>query len=227
VFGPDEGQGYAQMRNGKEIRHPVTGAVRRYEGSATLHQWIKEADTYKGDEKTCVDKLVAENPSIIDLEMGLPKIARRMDCIALECDVNAVRIVFWEAKMIDDSRLRSRTDPEVIDQLRKYQEFLKDEGRARRIQIAYQTTCQLLNEIHRMALRFTDQPALDPLVMAAADRTTVLKVDPVPRLVIFGGTPYQKKGKWELHQARLESEKIPCLVFCDQPYRLRRAEVPA
>ena len=27
-----------------------------------------------------------------------------------------IRIVFWEAKMIDDSRLRSRTDPKVVKQ---------------------------------------------------------------------------------------------------------------
>jgi hypothetical protein len=205
---------YAEMRNGTDIRHPETGAVLRYEGSVTLRKWIDRAGTYEGDEKTCVDELVAENPTVIDLEMGLPKIALRMDCVALEPEGDTTRVVFWEAKMIDEPRLRSRSRAGVITQLKRYKDFLADDCRALSVEIGYQNACTLLNDIHGMAAQFPDQHALDPLVIAVARGTSVLKVDPMPRLVIFGGKEYQKKGNWDLHRNRLEAEKIPCLGAC-------------
>jgi hypothetical protein len=222
AFGPNEGQLYAKMHNGTDIRHPITGIVLRYRGSATLHEWIKRAGTYKGDEKACVDKLVADNSSIIDLEMGLPEVARRMDCVALECEGDAIRIVFWEAKMIDDDRLRSRSKAEVIVQLKRYKDFLEDDIRAQSVETGYQNACRLFTDIHGMAAQFPNQPALDPLVIAAAEEPLVLKVDPIPRLVIFGGN--QKKGNWDFHRNSLKVEKIPCLVFRNPPFRLRRPE---
>ena len=221
------GQGYAQMRNGTDIRHPRTGQTLSYEGFSTLHKWIEWADKYKGDEKTCVDELIAANPSIIDVEMGLPasgerRTAQRMDCVALESGGAGIRIVFWEAKMIDDARLRSESMPEVIGQLNIYRDYLAVDEHARIVEHAYRTVCQRLNDLHGMANQLSDQTEMDPLVIAALKETSVLKVDPTPRLVIFGSE--QKKGNWEYHQKRLELERIPCLVLKNEPYRLRWPE---
>uniref|UniRef100_Q02AY0 Uncharacterized protein n=1 Tax=Solibacter usitatus (strain Ellin6076) TaxID=234267 RepID=Q02AY0_SOLUE len=75
AFGPSETiQDYARL-SGATIQHPKTGEQRGYEGRATLHEWIAQTDKHSGEEKGCVDELVAVNPSIIDLEMGLPRAA--------------------------------------------------------------------------------------------------------------------------------------------------------
>jgi hypothetical protein len=212
AFGEETtGQVYAQMRNGTDIRDPKTGQTLIYEGSSTLHKWIERADKHKGPEKTCVDELIACNSSIIDVEMGLPasgdrKTAQRMDCVALEREGDGIRIVFWEAKMIDDARLRSETMPEVMFQLKTYRAYLAVNDHARCVENAYQTLCHLLIDMHQMAAQFPDRPALDPLVIAASKEASGLKVDPMPRLVIFGGEQYRKKGNWEFHRQRLQAE---------------------
>jgi hypothetical protein len=145
-----------------------------------------------------------------------------MDCVALETEGDVIRIVFWEAKMIDDPRLRSRSKAEVITQLEIYKTFLEDERRAGSVETGYQNTCKLLNDIHGMAAQFPGRCALDPLVMAAANGVSVLKVDPTPRLVIFGGK--RKKGNWDFHRNVLNVQKIPCLILGNEPFGLRRPE---
>jgi len=218
------------MRNGTDIRNPKTDQTLVYEGFSTLHTWIERADKHKGPEKTCVDDLIASNSTIVDVEMGLPasrdrKTAQRMDCVALEREGDGMRIVFWEAKMIDDARLRSESSPEVMSQLKTYRDYLAVDDQARNVENAYQTVCQLLIEMHQMAAQFANRPALDPLVIAASKEGSGRKVDPTPRLVIFGGEQYQKKGNWEFHRQRLQAEDIPRLVLTNKPYRLSRPEV--
>jgi hypothetical protein len=230
AFGEEEiGQCYAQMHGGKDIRDARTGQTGRYEGPKTLHEWISRAEGHGGKEKTCVDELIATNPSIIDVEVGLPasdgrKTAKRMDCVALERDGDEIRIVFWEATRIDDARLRSESTPEVRGQLQTYREYLKTEDHARSVVNAYRTVCQLLRDIHGMADQFPGRPALDPLVIDASKETSLLKVDPTPRLVIFGDEQFQKEGNWGVHLRKLEVEGIPCLVVRNRPYLLQRAE---
>ena len=78
------------MRGLREIiRHPNSEKRLSYNGESTLQEWIIQADEYAGIEKQFVDKLVADNPAIIDLEIGLRatgegKISPRMDCAELE-----------------------------------------------------------------------------------------------------------------------------------------------
>ncbi len=158
AFGPEGEQLYERCATGRDIRHPKTGVLLRYEGSATLRKWMQHAGTYEGAEKTLVDRVVAENSTIIDLEMGLPEIARRMDCVALEREGDAILIVFWEAKIIDDKRLRSRSKAEVITQLKRYKDFLDDDERARSVVTGYQNACKIFNDIHEMAAQFPNQP---------------------------------------------------------------------
>jgi hypothetical protein len=197
-----------------------------------LHEWIERAAQHVGEEKRCVDELVASNPSIIDLEMGLPaagerKTAQRMDCVALERGPDAIHIVFWEAKMIDDGRLRSRSIPEVVNQVQIYRDYLTDPDQALNVEVAYRNVCRLLSELRAMAASVGRELSLDPLIFEAAQKETQLKVDPEPRLVIFGGK-YLKKGNWPFHRGRLWTEfRIPYLILEEEPYTLRRPEMEA
>jgi hypothetical protein len=226
AFGPAENaQAYARLK-GTEIWRGNAITAMNYNGATTLGEWISRAQKHIGSEKRCVDDLLAQNPSIIDLEMGLPadgerKTAQRIDFVALEQCSCGLQIVFWEAKLADDSRLRSRSQPEVLNQLRIYKSYLEDIVHAEGVKIAYRTVCQVLFELHAMV---PGLPPLSPLVTEAAKPESHLEVDPLPRLVIFGGKEYQKKANWDFHLSRLRTWEIPCLVLESGPYRLSRPQ---
>jgi hypothetical protein len=228
VFDADEEtQAYARLQ-GTIIQHPKSKAQLNYKGQSTLHEWIERAAKHTGIEKQCVDDLVENNPAIIDLEMGLPafgerKTAQRMDCVALEKDADVLRIVFWEAKMIDDPRLVSRSDPKVIKQVKIYREYLSDSGRARSVEIAYGRVCGLLQEIGAMAAAIGVELKLDQLILEAAREGANLEVDLEPRLVILGDKGHRKKGDFLIHRDKLwKSFGIPNIVFEEGPYALRQ-----
>jgi hypothetical protein len=138
----------------------------------------------------------------IDLEMGLPawehgKTPARIDCVTLEPDAGggpSARIVFWEAKLIGDGRLRSRSRPEVADQFHAYRRYLQDDSHRAQVGDAYAEVCRLLCELHRMASRLGRIDPLDPAVLAAADTSYGLSIDPTPRLLIFGGEGHRVTG---------------------------------
>jgi hypothetical protein len=105
-----------------------------YNGAARLRGWISNADTHAGKEKCFVDLVIARNPNVIDLEMALPayseipkgRRAPRMDLVGIEPAGDHWRVVFWEAKLVDDGRARCRGEdsPKLIVQLRDYTDWL-------------------------------------------------------------------------------------------------------
>ncbi len=208
--------------------------VRKYDGRSSLHAWIKEAGGKTGKEKTLVDDLVGDNATVIDLEMGLPAFgeiesAYRIDCVALEEAGDVIRLIFWEAKLADDSRLRSKLTPGLLDQIKTYRRYLADPARARVVEAGYRTVCNLLLNFQAMAVTLGNVVELDPLIARAAIQRQPLKVEPGPRLVIFSGV-HQTKGKWEDHRARLWEEfGIPYLELASRAPRhvLRRPEMVA
>lgn len=178
----------------------------QYEGTATLRAWSLNAEEYAGSEKEGIEAIIDRNDSIIDLEMGIPawpeqnedsrrtgnsrKFAPRMDIVALELCEGRPTVVFWEAKCLRDSRLRSASgSPEVLAQLKLYESFLKREAYRRSVALAYQENCKLLLELHLMAsqLADTELPMLSDLVLQVANSPTPPDVDMLPRLVIFPG----------------------------------------
>jgi len=83
--------------------------VAPYEGISTLLQWIAVAEKqHAGVEKSIVDELVEKNDHVIDLENGAPAWSlpsgRSDDLVAIEDR----KVVFWEVKTVDDSRIRCR-----------------------------------------------------------------------------------------------------------------------
>uniref|UniRef100_Q02AY1 Uncharacterized protein n=1 Tax=Solibacter usitatus (strain Ellin6076) TaxID=234267 RepID=Q02AY1_SOLUE len=127
--------------------------------------------------------------------------------------------------MIDDDRLRSRSKPEVVDQVQLYRDYLANPDQALSVEAAYRNVCRLLSELRAMAATLSKELKLDPLILEAAEEGTQLKVDLEPRLVIFGGK-FLKKGEWPSHKGRLWTEfRIPHLVFEEEVYTLRRPEM--
>jgi hypothetical protein len=220
---------YARLR-GDRVYHNETARCADYEGIQTLYRWIEEADEHKGNEKIFVDDVVEENPSIIDLEMGLPawtvvRAAPRMDMVALEAYAEmAVKIVFWEAKLIDNDELVSgpQTDPKVVGQLEKYVAFLADEERRSHVMNAYRATCRVLIELHKTAsvlhreVGDTGLPDLDNLVKIAARPDSDIRIDREPRLAIFDNG--HSTRNWPFHLKRLREEyRIRVVVYAKPP----------
>jgi hypothetical protein len=200
--------------------------VRRYGGVEMLKKWIARAQTYTGAEKSFVDQLVAANGDIIDLEMGLPASdgvdsAPRMDIVSLErAQDQQLNIVFWEAKLVTDSRLRtsgpviSGTSPEVLQQLQNYVAFFERKGNGNRAQVAqaYRRTAQLLVVFHRQAVSLGNPHSLSNAIMTAARPEVTLHVDAMPRLVV--GPPQGKdwsREAWQKHAQRLREAGVTLL----------------
>lgn len=219
-------QAYARLIDG-EVVHAKSGQTVRYSGASTLWEWMARAARYETPEKAEVERVVADNGGVIDLEMGLPahgeqRTALRMDLIALEPGANWPRIVFWEAKRVTDARLRASgsKDPEVMTQVTAYRNYLADEVHRQAVIEAYAQTCGLLREFAEWAAVGGRPLALDPLVQKAAKSPEKLDLDITPRLVIFGTEEQLAAPVWKEHQGKLSKLSVPILSIKTDAYRL-------
>lgn len=173
---------------------------------------IAASEAWTGREKYMVDRIVAETQSVLDLEIALPRAmgeedgAPRMDLAALEEDRShkQIRLVFWEAKLIDDDRLRA-SDPEKAEvnaQLGTYERYMGSDlpGKnfaneyRRNVTDEYRRCCQLIVELGRMAGRDAVLSALIQRVAAGED----FSVDPSPRLVLLEGESQRRLERCEV-----------------------------
>ena len=196
------GQRYVRL-GGEEGRDSDGGPV-TWSGPEMLKKWIRNTHEHSGPEKRCIETLVQQSPKVIDLEMGLPafggrKSPLRMDLVALEGSRDSIRLVFWEAKMISDVRLRSRKhQPRVFEQIEAYRSYLADPTRREQVAKAYRQCCGILRDIHKLASCNGMTHPLDPLITAAADSDR-LKVEETPRLVIFEDGNDRDERAWLPH----------------------------
>lgn len=136
----------------KALTDPATAAL--------VAGWIETAMTYASAEKRFVDDLVAANPGIIDLEMGLPasdlpgseRVAPRMDLVIVQVTDDAPTIAFWEAKCANNGELRASEDnpPKVLDQVDRYVRWMSENGRVAQVQEAYRNTAATLIEFYHL-----------------------------------------------------------------------------
>ena len=185
-----------------------------WDGARMLDRWIANSKCYRSVEKRHIDALLAVWPKVIDLEIGLPAFdgrrrAPRVDMVALEDAPGGARIVFWEAKMIGDSRIRSNSSPEVFQQIDSYEAFLADPCRRRRIAEAYREHCRLLGEFCEIVS--AGGKALHPFVRWAAKPGCQLNVDCRPRLVIFDDGGKRRRDVWQRHLRKLR-RRVPVAV---------------
>jgi len=142
-----------QVYDAKELADPATGSL--------IANWIKTAESHASAEKRFVDDLIAANPGVIDLEMGLPaddlsggeQAAPRMDLVvAQRAGSEPLSIAFWEAKCANNAELRARgdTEPGVMNQIGKYVRWLSKGARVAEVQQAYRTTAVTLLALNRL-----------------------------------------------------------------------------
>lgn len=196
----------------------------RYEGPSTLTAWIVAAQEYAGEEKKIVDEFVAKNDNIVDLEMAIPawalsKVAVRMDLVAIE----KRKVVFWEVKTVNDSRIRCRADfkedvsPEVLKQLANYRGFLEQHPHVEQVERAYRETAQILVKLRGLADTIGPIKTLGPGILAAS-QAGILAVERRAALVVVD-LPADNKRAWKSWKASHEEKlkgKIPMLVL-EQP----------
>jgi hypothetical protein len=237
-------QAYLQLE-GDSIRHKGL-EIGRYQGLADLRKWISTIDGgsdrgYSGDEKRWVDKIVAVNPDIIDVEMGLPAcgevtVANRIDIVALERDHDGIKIVFWEAKLSRDGRMRTRGEvkpgkvPKVLEQLDNYNKFISANDNEKQVVSAYKRAAEVLSKLAVMANDCSSRP-LGELIKAIKSGES-FSVDKQARLVILDEYGTQKcnaagefqsnekrtalsKTAWAMHVAKLRQVNVPMQIFVD------------
>lgn len=107
-------------------------------------------------------------------------------------------LVFHEAKLAANPALRSKTTPAIVAQVARYHASLTEQ--AERLAAGYPALCRDLVRLDalRNAMRATrGLPATaprDPLVAEVASGARTLRVDPEPRLVVFGFDADQRDG---------------------------------
>ncbi|EYD74021.1 hypothetical protein Rumeso_04392 [Rubellimicrobium mesophilum DSM 19309] len=237
VEGPDASLGrlYRRITSGQTA-----------EASVDIGAWIEEADGYSGDEKRFVEEVVAVSRDVIDLEMALPaidlpadvapvgpdgkrhRVAPRIDLVALEPAGPGWRLALWEAKLVDDGRIRCEGDekmPEVKKQIENYKLWLEHEGHEELVLDAYRATCRILVGLHGFVAARINL-AIGPLgegIRAVAEGASLL-LDKDVRLLIDARK--EKTLKWESfedngHKAKLEGRGIHLqMVRDDKALRL-------
>jgi hypothetical protein len=221
------------LRLNAEGRFPEASGAPSYEGPATLQQWIEDASEYVGVEKSIVDKLVEKNEHVIDLEMALPawtpsNLAVRMDLVAIENG----RVVFWEVKTVDDSRIRCKADfeedksPHVLRQLANYRDYLKQDRHSEDVALAYRETAALLVALRALADEIGPKLELGHCIIAAS-KASRLAVAPSAFLVVVDLEASPKGSAWtswkKSHESKLIGNNIPMLVL-ETPDRLNFAD---
>ncbi|MGD0446048.1 MAG: hypothetical protein ABSA39_19105 [Edaphobacter sp.] len=200
VYGCEStGKKYVKLTS-KGFLEPGKGQFVPYDDQH-LKKWIENANNKVGPEKRFVDLVVAHNPDVIDLEMGLPayipeeRRAPRMDLVALEPHEGGWRVVLWEVKRVGDGRARCEGDkqPEVLEQLEAYTKWLRYGDHESRVAEAYQNNCGLLVGLHAIAKCVRrDIEELGPGIRAVANsNATPPSIDVKPRLLII----YDKKNE--------------------------------
>jgi hypothetical protein len=197
------------------------------ETAELIPNWIATAESYASAEKRFVDRLIASNPSVIDLEMGLPageavagegKSAPRMDLVVAQGEYGKPRqIAFWEAKCSINSELRAEADyleldgkrvagPKVIHQLRKYQQWMSQDNRITQVQAAYSKTATILLDLANLFGKTDRDPLRAWADLAATKEPEVI----LPPGVVIGnycpdGHEPAKAGGKALFAKRAES----------------------
>ena len=191
-----------------------------YMGKSTFDGWAKKAKEHVHRENSNLDLtemegiaiIVGNNPCVIDVEMGLSRIADRfdsakrkadrIDIVALERGDKAIRIVFYEAKLFRNPELRAdNLRPKVLAQLKRYEDWISAPGRVGEIIEAYRHTCRLLIRLNDTR-EPEDRPVVDPLIKEAAEPSSNLQVDPNPRLIIFRYAAVASDGSQTAHDSQ-------------------------
>ncbi len=222
VWGDQAPARYAQLQDRTVTCKGLDSAP--YAGLETLEAWVRNAERWAGPEKCGVDLVVGNNPTVIDLEMGMPawsgkKSALRVDMAALDAS-GEPKVVLWEAKPLNSGALRARTGPgQVVQQMADYKAYLDEPDHRRWLSDAYCTTCCALLRLAEMTGR---NIVLHDSIGAVA-KAGRLDVAPEPRLAVFQGADWSSgqlklveyAEGWQTYLARLRRESVLVAVEND------------
>jgi hypothetical protein len=184
----------------------------------SIDEILNKVSTYskttQDNEKLHLHSVLNRNVNVIDVEMAfiaLPKEVPdpqkkeprtdRMDFVSVSRKgLQYPTLVFYEAKEANNSALKARDEPKIMEQLERYRNQLRK--RSDEIIRAYLKLIAQTAEIERMRSNKSTRNSriawLDGIVKAGK-----LEIDPVPRLLIFEGGAYAG-GNWEQHLERLK-----------------------
>lgn len=206
--------------DGETVKDKSGKEIQRYVGKTTLDQWVANAQKYtllKSEhisEKQGVAVAIAGNTNVIDVEMGLPRndgaprVANRIDMVALQHFEGVLKVVFYEAKTFSNTSLRKpeKDLTSVIMQMKRYEDWLQGPGRVEQVLAAYRETCSLLIRINDMR-EHADRQELHPHVFSVA-KGAPLALDMEPRLLVFDYEETQLGQHWYPHKLRLSEYGI-------------------
>lgn len=166
---------------------------------------LKETiNKYVGKEKDkSYTEIINYEKCILDVEIAFvrPNVVKPLkksdyeissiDYVALEYDSNDDPVlVFYEAKHFTNSEIRSRTEPKVIAQIKRYKQALKDHDHE--IISSYKLITKNLYDLHILNRRNYKGTDI---------HMKYLRIDSEPRLIIFGNdqNSYNDKHLQKLH----------------------------
>jgi len=199
----------------KFILPPGGLAWEHYEGGKTLSDMLTAAQTLSGLEKSGLHPLVVGSPNVIDLEISLrashplpgtnlsgkndkdTKIYDRLDAASLEQRGSDTFVVFHEAKHFSNPDLAAKAGntPKVVEQIRGYRSTIKHHEAF--LVERYRSVCRTLERID--AMRPRKSSGSDSLLQKVAQTGIELRIDPNPRLIVFGFDTNQRDGRWQAY----------------------------
>jgi hypothetical protein len=208
-----------------------------YAGPETLRDMIRAASDLAGAEKTGLHPLIMGSPAVIDVEIALSRAQEgevnvstadgtgssanrnqdRLDVATLERQGPNIAVVFHEANHFTNPALRARSGaPAVVGQLRRYRSTLIHHTPA--LIARYQAACRAIVRLDAMRHVHPDSGASvpfprDPMVQEVATGSAVLKIDPNPRLIVFGFDADQKKGQLQTILSALKNADPNLAVY--------------
>ncbi|WP_433966794.1 hypothetical protein [Tunturiibacter gelidiferens] len=131
------------------------------------------------------------------------------------------KVVFWEVKTVNDSRIRCRAEleedkfPHVLKQLYNYRVFLEQDRHVEQVESAYRNAAKLLVKLRALADEIGPTLALGPS-MIAARQAKKLAVAPLAALAVVDLQADPKGPAWISWKASHEGKllgKIPMRVL--------------
>ena len=193
-----------KMQNGKCYIPIEEGGIPKYPGNSIYEMFVDslndgrllldQARLYAGEERFGVHQIVMANPNVLDTEIVFGKDTDedeggtdRIDFCALRRgDAENLKIVFYEAKHISNPELNG----DVLSQLERYRGQLRDPKRVEQILKSYKLVCENIVELCNdsdISIPFLE------FAKKAGENPQNLRVDPDPRLAVFGYNNVQKK----------------------------------
>jgi hypothetical protein len=205
---------------------PDTIVNREFESKLTLPQLIRTAARFAGAEKSGVHKIASKEPKVVDLGIAFTKAgengdlsAQRMDiAVLVPGETGGAELVFCEAKCADNPELWNREKPRkgakapatplhstaVIDQIKKYEQFIQAEETQQSLIDGYVSVCRNLVEISGQS------PArpVDDIVRQVAEGKLELSIHRHLYLLIYDFGEDEKKGRIKRKRQELDEAGI-------------------